>query len=125
MSSDATFVFHADWLDSLYKLPVEQQNKVIAELVRYGCERELQHEDDIVVSAFVNTFADRIDYQKDKYDKKKYGGAKKKVSNQQIYDLAQTGMPSMQLAEMLGVSKSSIDHSDGWKKRKINGIKKQ
>ena len=41
--NNVTFVVHKDWLDSIKDLPIEQQDKIIAEFVRYGPEMELQH----------------------------------------------------------------------------------
>lgn len=62
-----TFIVHKEWLDNIADLPVEQQDKIIAEFVRYGVELELRHGDDAVVSAFVNMLKGRIDYSKEKY----------------------------------------------------------
>ena len=39
-----TFIVHKEWLDSIMALPIEQQDKIIAEVVRYGTRRELQYE---------------------------------------------------------------------------------
>lgn len=120
--SNVTFVVHKDWLDSIRELPIEQQDKIIAEFVRYGTEMELQHLDDPVVQAFVNILKGRIDASKDAYQKKvemsKVGGRKKKVSDVEIYKLAREGYSSAEIAKTLGMSKSSVDHNEGWKNRK-------
>ena len=31
-----TFVFYGEWLDNIKDLPVEEQDKIIADVVRYG-----------------------------------------------------------------------------------------
>lgn len=120
--SNVTFVVHQDWLDSIRELPIEQQDKIIAEFVRYGTEMELQHIDDPVVQAFVNILKGRIDASKDAYQKKvemsKVGGRKKKASDVEIYKLAREGYSSAEIAKTLGMSKSSVDHNEGWKNRK-------
>lgn len=120
--SNVTFVVHKDWLDSIRELPVEQQDKIIAEFVRYGTEMELQHMDDPVVQAFVNILKGRIDASKDAYKQKiemsKGAGRKKKTNDIEIYQLAREGMTSSEIAKTLGLSKSAVDHNVGWKNRK-------
>ena len=119
-----TFIVHKEWLDNIAGLPLEQQDKVIGEFVRYGVGLDSAHNDDAVVQAFVNMLKGRIDYSKEKYQQKvdmsKTAGRKKKINDQQIYDLAKSGKTSTEIASMLEVSKSTVDHSEGWKRRKEN-----
>lgn len=123
MAQDITFIVHREWLDSIKNLPIEQQDKIIAEFVRYGTDLGLKHPDDALTQSFVNILKSRIDFSKNKYEKKvqagKRAGRKKKVDDDEILRLALGGMKSAEIAEKLGVSKSTIDHSDGWKKRKL------
>lgn len=123
MAQDITFIVHREWLDSIKNLPIEQQDKIIAEFVRYGTDLGLKHPDDALTQSFVNILKSRIDFSKNKYEKKvqagKSAGRKKKVDDDEILRLALRGMKSAEIAEKLGVSKSTIDHSDGWKKRKL------
>lgn len=123
MAQDVTFIVHREWLDSIKNLPIEQQDKIIAEFVRYGTDLGLKHPDDALTQSFVNILKSRIDFSKNKYEKKvqagKSAGRKKKVDNDEIFRLALGGMKSAEIAEKLGVSKSTIDHSDGWKRRKL------
>nr|DAE79687.1 MAG TPA: hypothetical protein [Caudoviricetes sp.] len=123
MAQDITFIVHREWLDSIKNLPIEQQDKIIAEFVRYGTDLGLKHPDDALTQSFVNILKSRIDFSKNKYEKKvqagKSAGRKKKVDDDEILRLALGGMKSAEIAEKLGVSKSTIDHSDGWKKRKL------
>lgn len=117
-----TFIVHKEWLENIAGLPVEQQDKVIGEFVRYGVGLESAHSDDVVVQAFVNMLKGRIDYSKDKYQQKvdmsKTAGRKKKVNDEQIFKLAKSGKTSTEIANMLEISKSTVDHSEGWKRRK-------
>lgn len=123
MAQDVTFIVHREWLDSIKNLPIEQQDKIIAEFVRYGTDLGLKHSDDALTQSFVNILKSRIDFSKNKYEKKvqagKSAGRKKKVDDDEILRLALGGMKSAEIAEKLGVSKSTIDHSDGWKRRKL------
>lgn len=123
MAQDVTFIVHREWLDSIKNLPTEQQDKIIAEFVRYGTDLGLKHPDDALTQSFVNILKSRIDFSKNKYEKKvqagKSAGRKKKVDDDEILRLALGGMKSAEIAEKLGVSKSTIDHSDGWKRRKL------
>ena len=123
MAQDVTFIVHREWLDSIKNLPIEQQDKIIAEFVRYGTDLGLKHPDDALTQSFVNILKSRIDFSKNKYEKKvqagKSAGRKKKADDDEILRLALGGMKSAEIAEKLGVSKSTIDHSDGWKKRNL------
>jgi len=49
IESNVTFVVHKEWLDSIKGLPVEQQDKIIADFVRYGTEMKLAHEEDSMI----------------------------------------------------------------------------
>lgn len=117
-----TFVVHKEWLDSIRDLPIEQQDKIIGEFVRYGVGLDMEHENDSVVQAFVNILKGRIDYSKEKYQTKvemsKGAGRKKKMDDALIYKLAQEGRNSKEIAELVGLSKSAVDHSEGWRQRK-------
>lgn len=120
--ADTTFIVHSDWLDSLKELPIEEQDKIIADTIRYGLDREIIHGDDPRVQAFVKMKSKDIDYSKEKYEQKKYmaqgAGRRKVIDDKAIWELAQQGNSSAKIAEILGVSKSSVDHSIGWKKRR-------
>ncbi len=120
--ADTTFIVHSDWLDSLKDLPVEEQDKIIADTVRYGLDRDIIHGNDPRVQAFVKMKSKDIDFSKEKYEQKKYmaqgAGRRKMIDDRAIWELAQQGNTSAKIAEILGVSKSSVDHSIGWKKRR-------
>ena len=124
---DNTFIFRGEWLDNIDTLPLDLQDKILAEIVRYGTRRDMQYEQDPVIFSMVNMLKGRIDSSIDNYiekiEKGEKGGRKKMYSNQQIYDLANKGKTAEQVAEELGCSKSTIDKSEGWKKRKIPDFK--
>ena len=121
-----TFIVHKEWLDNIAGLPVEMQDKIIADFVRYGVGLNLEHSEDPVTQSMVNMLKNRIDFSKEQYAKKvemsKSAGRKKKLDDQQVYELARAGKSALEVAELLGVSKSAVDHSEGWRNRKQEGF---
>lgn len=117
-----SFVFKKKWIEKIAALPMEQQDQILAEIVRYGTGSELKYKDNAVVNSMVKLITDEIDFSKEKYSERltmsQFAGRKKKIDNEQILRLALQGKNSTEIAEILGVSKSSIDHSEGWKRRK-------
>lgn len=121
--TDITFIVHKEWLDSIAGLPVDQQDKIIADVIRYGVELPAQYESDPVVNAFVNLLKGRIDYSKDKYAQfvanGTKGGRPKKARDEEVWKLAKTGMSASDIAKQLGYKDpSSITHNEGWRQRK-------
>lgn len=116
-----TFVVHKEWLDNISSLPVEMQDKIIAEFVRYGCGLDSAHPDDAVAQSMVNMLKNRIDFSKDKYQQKvemsKTAGRKKKINDMEVYKLAREGKKATEIASILECSKSAVDHSEGWRQR--------
>lgn len=117
-----TFIVHREWLENIEGMDADQQDKVIADFVRYGTGMELKYANDPVIASLVNMLKGRIDYSKDKYAKKveegNRGGRPKKIDNAAILELAREGKTSAEIASILGCSKSAVDHSDGWKNRR-------
>lgn len=121
-----TFIVHKEWLDNIKSLPIDMQDKIIADFVRYGVGLNLEHSEDPVTQSMVNMLKNRIDYSKTQYEKKvemsKTAGRKKKVDDNQVYALAREGRSAAEVADILGVSKSAVDHSEGWRQRKQEGF---
>ena len=120
--ADVTFIFHSDWLDCINDLTEEQQDAVIGDIVRYGCGRNAFHANDATVQMGVKFCKNRIDFSKDKYAQKveagkKNGGSNKKYTDKMIYEASQGENNSQNVANKLGCSKSTIDHSFGWTRR--------
>lgn len=122
MKDNITFIMHRDWLENIKDLPIDQQDKIIADMVRYGVNLDLKHANDPVVNSVVNMVKKSIDFSKEKYQQKvemsKVAGRKKTIDDEQVYSLAREGKTASQIAQVFGVSKSTIDHSAGWKNRK-------
>lgn len=119
---DITFIVHSEWLECLEPLTLEKQDKVIADIIRYGTGYEPCHSDDPDIVVMVNLVKNRIDFSKDKYAQKveagQKAGRKKSVDNMQIWKLAHDEhKKSAEIAIILGCSKSTVDHSEGWAHR--------
>lgn len=121
-----TFVIRGEWLNNIETLPLEMQDKIIAEIVRYGTRNATHYDDDPIIFSIVNGYKGRIDSSIEDYTKKlemsKTAGRKKKIDDRAIYDLARQGKTAEQIANDLNCSKSSIDKSEGWKNRKVDGF---
>lgn len=116
-----TFIVRGEWLENIETLPLEMQDKILAEIVRYGTRKPMRYEDDAVVFSIVNGYKGRIDSTikdyESKLDMSKTAGRKKKVDDMKIYELAKQGKTAQIIADELGVSKSTVDKSIGWKMR--------
>ena len=116
------FVFYGEWLENIKGLPVEEQMKIVYDMVQYGTGNEPQFQDDPMVMMGLNFVKGAIEKSKQDYINKVNNGnnygRKRVVNDNEIYNLAKNGMSSAQISEELGISKSSVDHSAGWKRRK-------
>lgn len=125
MNEDNTFIFHGKWIKNINKLPIEVQDKILADIVRFGTKQETKHDSDNMVASVVNMIKDSIEKSVSDYEAKvamsKGAGRKKKVNDEMIYLMAREGKNSTEIAKSLGLSKSSIDKSAGWRYRKIDG----
>jgi hypothetical protein len=125
--ADRTFIVHSDWLNNIANLPIEMQDKIIADVVRYGCRLDMEYIDDHVVQSFVNMLKGAIDYSVEKYEEKmnmsKVAGRKKKVVDNRIYELARQGKNAADIANIIECSVSAVNHSEGWRRRKEDGFK--
>lgn len=60
------FIFRKEWLDSIACLPIEQQDMIIAEIIRYNFGLKLEHSNDCIIQAIVNMTKDNKNIQKTK-----------------------------------------------------------
>ena len=120
------FVFYGEWLENIKGLPVEEQMKIVYDMVQYGTGNEPQFQDDPMVMMGLNFVKGAIEKSKQDYINKVNNGnnygRKRVVDDNEIYNLAKNGMSSAQISEELGISKSSVDHSAGWKRRKEKDV---
>lgn len=116
------FVFRKDWLEHIQELSVDKQDQIIAEIVRYGTGFSPEHADDLMITTMVNFTRGDIDSTKGKYANKveggKNNGRKKQLNDEEVYRLAREGKSASDIANITGLSYSSITKSTGWKERK-------
>ena len=117
-----TFVMRGEWIDNISTLPPDIQDKVLADIVRFGTGRETLYDDDPIVFSLVNGYKGSMTNTTNEYLKRlemsKGAGRKKKIDDQRVYELAREGKTAQEIADELGVSKSAIDKNEGWKNRK-------
>ena len=105
MKDNITFIMHRDWLENIKDLPIDQQDKIIADMVRYGVDLDLKHAHDPVVNSVVNMVKKSIDFSKEKYQQKvemsKVAGRKKTIDDEQVYSLAREVKPQAKLRKFL------------------------
>ena len=65
---DDTFIFHKEWIENVLNFPVEKQDQILGDIVRYGAGMKLEHTDDVTVDFAVKVLKSRIDYSKSKYE---------------------------------------------------------
>lgn len=117
-----SFIVYKSWFNGIAHLPKDKQDKCLADIMRYGVGEEPQNIGDDDVRLCLNLIKGQIDAAKDKYEQRKIAGEnlgrKKSFSDQTVYELARQGKSSAEIAAELGCSKSTIDHSEGWRARK-------
>ncbi len=109
-----SFVFYKNWIADLDRLDVDMQDKVIAELARYGCGMPLAHEDDVIISTLAKQHFGGIDVVKqryqDKVERSKTGGRPTSIDHKRIRELKSTGQyTAKEIAEMVGCSESTVN----------------
>lgn len=119
-----TFIMRGEWVKNIATLPIEVQDKILAEIVRYGTRQPTMYDDDPIIFSIVNGYKSSIDNTINDYEQKltmsKTAGRKKRIDDQKVYELAREGKTAQEIADELGVSKSAIDKNEGWKNRKNN-----
>ena len=117
-----TFIMRGEWIDNIATLPADIQDKVLADIVRFGTGRPTLYDNDPIVFSLVNGYKGNMMNTTNEYLKKlemsKTAGRKKKIDDKRVYELAREGKTAQEVADELGVSKSAIDKNEGWKNRK-------
>lgn len=67
MALNNRFVFYGEWLDNIVNLPLETQDKIIAEIVRYGTGNQPRYTEDMMITMAVNFTKGAIDHSKEEY----------------------------------------------------------
>ena len=103
MSMLDTFIMRGEWIDNISTLPAEIQDKVLADIVRFGTGRPTLYDNDPIVFSLVNGYKGSMvnttnDYKK-KIEMSKSAGRKKKIDDKQIYELAKAGKTAQEVAD--------------------------
>lgn len=125
MGETKNFVFYSDWRNFIRGLSSQaDQLQLMTAIVDYGVTGEY---DELAMSPMVrNTFNTMIKpaidrSQKNYADSVEYGkshGRPRTINDDRIRDLFKKGMKADAIAKELGISVTSVYHSDGWKNRK-------
>ncbi len=125
MGEAKNFVFYQNWRDYIKCLGSQaDQLQLLTAIMDYGVTGEY---DELSMSPMVrNTFATMIKpaidrSQKNYAESVEYGkthGRPRTINDDAIRDLAKGGMKAEAIAKELGISLTSVYHSDGWKNRK-------
>lgn len=125
MGETKNFVFYQNWRDFIKGLSSQaDQLQLMTAIIDYGVTGEY---DELAMSPMVrNTFNTMIKpaidrSQKNYADSVEYGkshGRPRTINDDKIRDLFKKGMKADAIAKELGISVTSVYHSDGWKNRK-------
>ena len=51
-----TFIMRGEWWDNIETLPRDMQDKVLAEIVRYGTKKQTKYDNDPIIFSIVNGY---------------------------------------------------------------------
>lgn len=115
-------VIMRNWLEQVESLCNEEQMKEFCyHLLKYGLYEEYGKTADPAVSMAMAFITPQIDAMQEDYEKKIAAGARGgkacKVDNEKIWKMAKDGISGGQIAEELGLPRSTVYSSAGWKAR--------
>lgn len=117
-----SMIFMDHWLEKMEELTEEQKGEVCYRVLRYGLMDENNPPEDPIAAMAYNFIKPQIDQiqKKFKVDQQRghAGGRPKKVDDERIWDLAHNHkMSGAAIAKELGVPKTTVYSSKGWKNR--------
>ena len=120
--SRAKVVIMKDWLDLIEKRCSPNQVKEICyKLLQYGLNEKYEESEDLVVNIMLDTFCPQIDAMQETYRERvvqaSRGGRPAALDNKMVWELAKQGLTGTDIAEKLGVPKSTVYSSAGWRNR--------
>jgi hypothetical protein len=120
--SRAKVVIMKDWLDLIEKRCSSDQVKEICyKLLQYGLNEKYEESEDLVVNIMLDTFCPQIDAMQETYRERvvqaSRGGRPAALDNKMVWELAKQGLTGTDIAEKLGVPKSTVYSSAGWRNR--------
>lgn len=111
------------WFNSIEKIGTEEQVKdFLYGIYKYGIEEENYVSNDQVVNIALDNVFTQIDAMQESYERDKTNGRKGgrpcKIDNKRVWEMARNGKSGIEISEELGVPKTTIYSSDGWRQRK-------
>ena len=121
--SRTKMVVMKDWLDQVEKRAnQEQKYELCYKLLRYGIYEEYEESGDPLVNVLMDMYLPQVDAMQEAYDIKvsnaQKGGRPSTIDNKQIWTLAKQGFSGTDIASKLGIPKTTVYSSLGWKNRK-------
>lgn len=125
MGETKNFVFYYDWRNFIKGLGSQaDQFQLLTTIMDYGTtgEYETENVSPLVLNTFETMIKPAIDRSQKNYQASKdYGkthGRPKTANEEQIEQMCKKGMRANDIASALGISTTSVYHSEAWKNRK-------
>ena len=121
--ANSSMIFMKHWLNKMEDLTEEQKGKVCYCALKYGLLGVDEPPNDPVAKMAYNFIVPQINEIQKKFttaqNKGHAGGRPKKISDQQVWDMAHNQhMTGAEIAKNLGVPKTTVYSSEGWRQRK-------
>ena len=115
-------VIMRNWIEQVESLCNEEQLRELCyNLLKYGLYEEYIESKDPAVNMALRFITPQIDAMQEDYQKKIASGAKGgkacKVDNEKIWKMARDGISGGKIAEELGLPRSTVYSSAGWRAR--------
>lgn len=111
------------WLENIKKNgTLEQIKEVYYRIMEYGIFEKKHPSEDPVVNIALDSVYTQIDIMQEKYEQDKKngrrGGRPVVVDNGKIWKLAREGKSGIEISTELGIPKTTVYSSEGWRQRK-------
>lgn len=125
MTDLKNFVFYQNWRDYIKGLSSQaDQLQLLTAIMDYGVTGEYAMDElsPMVKNTFESMIKPAIDRSQKNYaNSVEYGkthGRPKTTNDDRIIELFKQGLKGKEIAKELGISETSVYHSEGWKRRK-------
>ena len=115
-----SFVFYENFWASIEGLPIETQKEVCYAIAKYGIEGEMVSADEFPVgAAMVQAFKFSLDKSKKRSEGGISGGRPESLGEEELvrFLMENKGVTSKEVAEVFGVSDTTIRRKEAWKNR--------
>ncbi len=120
--SRTKMVVMRDWLDQVEKRANQEQMKEFCyRMIKYGIDERYEESEDPLVNVLMDMYFPQIDAMQEAYEAKvaqaQKGGRPSKLDHKMVWTLAKQGFNGNDIAVKLGVPKTTVYSSPGWKGR--------